>query len=358
MTPLEYAKKCCDTMIDQYPQADLPPEGRFTYHAGVFLSGMERTFLLSGEEKYSDYIHKWLDLNVSKDGVVRGVTGKTLDELEACNLVIRFYKNGEEYFKKVLDRYVPTYLTWPCNQYGGFWHMERFPNQMWLDGLYMAGPLAVQYGLMEGKEEYIQLIHCQLELMWKYIRDEETGLLYHAWDASGKEDWADPVTGCGPEFWGRALGWYLVASADMSEMLPENHPLRQDFLDKAVSLAKAVAKYQDEETGLWYQVVNKGSEPGNWLETSCSCLYVYGLANLVRRRLLGTEYKAAAIKGYEGILKHKIDYTEDRVIVKDVCIGTGVGDYTHYINRPTKDNDLHGTGAFVLMCTEYEKMNR
>lgn len=356
MNALEYAKKCCDTIINTFPDADLPPVGKFHYHAGVFLSGMERTYLLSGEEPYNTYIKKWIDLFVDEAGELKGADTKTLDDIEPCNLLLRYYKNGEARYKRVLDQLVPLFLTWPCNRKGGFWHKECFPNQMWLDGLYMAGPISVQYGLIENKREYIELIHKQLMLMWDNMRNAEKGLLYHAWDESGAEEWADAATGCSPEFWGRAIGWYLVAAADISEMLDDGDPLKRDFTDCAVSLAKAVSNFADSETGLWYQVVDKGGRADNWPETSCSCLYVYGISNLLRRGLLDIKYYAVAEAGYNGIISNQITCTKDRLVVRDVCIGTGVGDYPYYINRPKTDNDLHGAGAFVLMCTEYHKL--
>lgn len=356
MTMLDYAKKCCDTVMKKFPQAELPPVGKFHYHAGVFLSGMERTYLLCGEEKYNQYIKTWIDCYVDAEGDIDGVDAETLDDIEPCNLLIRYYEGGEARYKQVLDKLAPLFLKWKCNTVGGFWHKEEFPNQMWLDGLYMAGPLAVKYGLMTGQMNYIELIHKQLKLMWENMRDEQSGLLYHAWDESKQEGWADSKTGCSPEFWGRAIGWYLVAAADISEMLPDENPFKKDFTDYAVSLAKAVCNYQDAATGLWFQVVDKGDVSGNWTETSCSCLFVYGISNLIRRGLLSKECCAVAEKAYAGIIEHKTELCGDELIIKDICIGTGVGDYAHYINRPRTENDLHGTGAFVLMCTEFQKL--
>ena len=356
MTAIEYAKKCCDTMMNQFPEAELPPVGKFHYHAGVFLSGMERTYLMTGDERYDQYIKKWLDYYVDKDGNIAMADVSTLDDIEPANLLIRYYENGEKAYKKTLDKMVPMFLDWKCNQKGGFWHKECYPNQMWLDGLYMAGPLAVRYGLMTGKEEYIALIHKQLMLMWENIRDEKTGLLYHAWDESKKAEWADKKTGCSAEFWGCAIGWYVVAASDISEMLPDTSPYKKDFTECADRLVKALCRFWDKQAGLWYQVVDKGNRKDNWTETSCSCLFLYGISNLLRRGLLSDEYRPIADSAYRGIINNKIDVNDDVLIVNDVCVGTGVGDYEYYINRPKIQNDLHGTGAFVLMCTEYQKL--
>jgi unsaturated rhamnogalacturonyl hydrolase len=358
MTSIEYAKKCCDTIMNKYRDAELPPAHMFHYHAGVFLSGMERTYLLCGEEKYNAYIKKWINRYVDENGNITGVDDKTLDDIEPCNLLIRYVNEGEKRYKKVLDLLTPKFLDWKCNIYGGFWHKEYHPDQMWLDSLYMAGPLAVRYGLLTGQDEYIKLIKKQLLLMWNNMRDKDTGLLYHAWDVSRKADWADNDTGCSPEVWGRAVGWYLVAAADISEMLPEGSDDQKCFEDCAVKLGKSLLKFQDERTGMWYQVVDKGGLEGNWIETSCSCLFTYGLANLIRRGILEAEYITYVDKAYNGIIEYGTRMLDSGLIVKNICIGTGVGDYNYYINRDVAENDLHGAGAFTLMCTEYYKMKQ
>lgn len=357
MNALDYAKRCCDNIMKKFPKAELPPTYKFHYHAGVFLSGMERLYHLCGDEKYSEYIKSYLLQWIDAAGELHGAEEDMLDDLQPCILLYRFADAGNLPFQKVLNDKVPLFLNWKTTSEGGFWHKSHYQNQMWLDGFYMSGPLVVKFGLKNNKRQYIELIHKQLILMWNHMYDENTGLLYHAWDESKESPWANPETGCSPEFWGRAIGWYLVACSDISELLSDDDPLKKDFTDRAVQLATALVKYQDEETGLWYQVVNKGNELGNWLETSCSCMYTYGLSNLLRRGLLDEKYRANADKAFNGIIHHRTSDENGSLIVKGTCIGTGVGDYEHYINRSTVDDDLHGTGAFVLMCTEYEKLN-
>lgn len=356
MKPIDYARHCCDTIMRKFDAPDLPPAPHFHYHAGVFLSGMERLFLLTGEEKYSEYIKKFLDTYVDDEGVLHHIQDESFDDLQACNLMYRFY-DDEPRYRKVLDTHLPLFLKWRSNDLGGFWHKYNCPDQMWLDSLYMAGPLGVRYGLIKGDERYIDVIHTQLKLMWDNMRDENSGLLFHAWDYSKKASWVARENGCSAEIWGRALGWYVVASADISEMLGDN-PKAAEFREHAVELVNALLKYQDEKTGLWYQVTDKGDCAGNWTETSCSCLFLYGLCNLIKRGILDKSYVKYADRAYNGIIENKTHLDGENLIISDICIGTGVGDYEHYINRPTTENDLHGTGAFVLMCTEYEKMKR
>lgn len=356
MKALDYAKLCCDTMMRKFNASELPPVLHFHYHAGVFLSGMERYYELIREEKYSRYIRAYLDTYVDSEGNLNHIEKESFDDLQPCNLMYRFY-DIEVRYRKVLDEHLPLFLNWKINPLGGFWHKGNRKNQMWLDSLYMAGPLAVRYGLLTNQRKYIEIIHTQLELMWKYMRDEKTGLLYHAWDYDKEAVWADSVSGCSPHFWGRALGWYVVASADISEYLGDDH-MAVDFTNHAHKLVESLLNFQDERTGMWYQVVDKVAYDGNWLETSCSCLFLYGLCNLIRRRIIDEKYVVYADKAFNGIISEKTRLEGDDLIISDICIGTGVGNYEHYIKRPTTENDLHGTGAFLLMCTEYEKMKQ
>jgi unsaturated rhamnogalacturonyl hydrolase len=184
------------------------------------------------------------------------------------------------------------------------------------------------------------------------MTDPATGLLYHAWDDSKQAKWANPETGLSAEFWGRAIGWYAVAILDILDCLPADYPKRQEFIDAEIDIIKALVRYQDESTGLWYQVVNRGDDPANWHETSCTSLYTYSISKAIKTGILGREYETYAKKGYEGVI-NSLTYEGEELIVSNICIGTGVGPYEFYLKRPTVANDLHGMGAFVLMCSEY-----
>lgn len=357
MSVLNYARLCCDTMMKKYPlPADIPPTPRFHYHAGVFLSGMERVYELCGEKKYDDYIRGYIDTYVDEDGRLTHANLDQLDDIQPCTLMYRLC-DDEPRYRKVLDEVVPRLLNWKTTPVGGFWHKDICPDQVWLDGMYMSGLLGVRYGLLTGKREYLEIMHKELEVMWRNMRDETTGLLYHAWDYSKKAEWANKESGCSSFFWGRALGWYAVAAADLSEYL-EGDPLQADFTDHALRLVRSLLRYQDEKTGLWYQVVDRVGASDNWTETSCSCLFLYGICNLIRRGILEESYVENVKKAYEGIIKNKTRMEGDTLIISDICIGTGVGDYEFYVNRPTSENDLHGTGAFLLMCSELERLKR
>jgi unsaturated rhamnogalacturonyl hydrolase len=353
-TALDYAKMGADTLICKFSVEELPPKNRFHYHQGVFLSGMERTWLLSGEKKYRDYIKGWIDYYIDGDGRVRfDEHARQFDDMQPAILLYNLYREtSDPRYKKVLDDFAPMVEMWPTNAQGGFWHKYDRPNQMWLDGLYMIGPYSVMYAHYFDKPYFFETIYQQMNLMRRNMTDSKTGLLYHAWDDSRVIGWADKKTGLSAEFWGRAIGWYAVAVMDILDYLPPEHPRQHEFISAGLDIINALVRFQDEESGLWFQVVDKGDRPGNWLETSCSSLYTYAIAKAIKKGLLHKSYAKYIHRAYQGIIK-SLTFEGENLIISNICIGTGVGDYEFYIKRPTVQNDLHGMGAFLLMCTEY-----
>lgn len=353
--PISYAMEACDTIMRKFKAEDLPPKPQFHYHAGVFLSGMIKTYHLCKDEKYFQYVKDFVDFYVDKEGEVHH-SRFHMDDMQAGVLMYDLYeRTGEEHYKKALTKLVNIVIEQKRNPEGGFWHGIDTVDQMWLDSLYMGGPIVAQYGQMFNRPLCFEVCAYQAWLMEKSCKDEKTGLLYHAYDYTRSMPWADPVTGKSPEFWGRAMGWVPVAIEEDLDYIPEDFGKRGEMIRIVTDLLKALVPYQDEETGLWYQVVNKGYDPRNWLETSCSCLYVAALCKAVRKGYLDKSYLKFAKKGYEGII-NRLKWDEKGIIVDNVCIGTGVGDYEHYLNRPTHANDLHGMGAFILMCQEAEQV--
>ncbi|MED5098716.1 MULTISPECIES: glycoside hydrolase family 88/105 protein [Niallia] len=352
LTPIQWAEKACETIMTKFEAEQLPPE-RFHYHQGVFLSGMEKCWKETKKDKYFTYIKKWVDSHVREDGSVTKLKTDELDDMQPGVLLFNLYEQtGDERYKKALYHIVPLLKTLKCNPSGGFWHKEHYPNQMWLDGLYMGGPIAVQFAKAFGETEYADMITHQALLLEKHTKDPDTGLLYHGWDETKAAEWADPITGAAPEFWGRAIGWVPAALLEILEYLPEDHKDKKALTSMLQDLLIALTKYQDSNSGLWYQVIDKGHLSDNWLENSCSSLFVHAIAKAVRLGYLEDKYLPFAQKGYQGVIDTLKYDTNGNLIIGNICIGTGIGDYQHYIARPTSENDLHGAGAFILMCVE------
>jgi unsaturated rhamnogalacturonyl hydrolase len=351
-SPIEWAELACEALMSKYEPEQLPPD-RFHYHQGVFLSGMQKCWSITGKPKYFNYIKRWVDSEVQGDGTEINFRKDELDDIQPGVLLFDLYEQtGDERYKKALHTLVPLLKSWPTNPSGGFWHKGHYPNQMWLDGLYMAGPIAVQFGKTFGESEYFDRMAFQAILMEKHTKDPNTGLLYHGWDETKSAQWADPVTGMSPEFWGRAIGWYPVALLEMFEYLPDDHKDKPALVKILQDLLIALTNYQDAESGMWYQVVDKADRPDNWPENSCTSLYAHAIAKAVRMGYLDEQYLKYAWKGYQGVIDTLTFDDNGHVVIGSICIGTGIGDYAHYIARPTSENDLHGAGAFILMCVE------
>lgn len=353
---IELAKNSCDTMMRKFKPEELPPVHKFHYHQGVFLSGMMKTYEVCCEEKYIDYIKAWVDSIIWEDGSIHDFDPGMLDDIQPGILLFKLYeRSGDKRYKTALETLMPILKNWKKNEYGGFWHKEWHPNQMWLDGLYMAGPLEAEYAAKFNSSEFLETAIDQIFIMEEHIKDPQSGLLRHAWDSSKEEAWSDPETGLSPEVWGRAMGWYVVAVLDILEHTPTDNPRYDDIVKLENKMLKAVIKYQDSSSGMWYQLPVKGDCEGNWLETSCTSLFAYAIAKAIRMGVLEHEYKENAVKALYGAEKHSIEYDSDNLLIKRVCVGTGVGDYDFYIKRPTSINDLHGAGAFLLMCSELSR---
>ena len=354
MTPLDYAKAACDTMMRRFSAPDLPPKGHFHYHQGVFLSGMHGVWQLTGERKYFDYIKAWVDSVFDENGGIRACSFADLDDIQPGILLFSLLDETKDgYYEKCLASVYEEVKAIPRNSQGGYWHKTGTPDQMWLYGLYMAGPFCAEYAYRYDLPALTDETIHQALLMKQVTWDEKTGLMRHAWDGRFEAPWADPITGRAPEFWGRSMGWVPVALLNELDFIPADHPGFGAVQEMAVDLLKALCRYQSRD-GRWYQVVNKGGQEGNWLENSCSCLYVAALCKAVRRGMMERDFLDAARRGYAGVIG-SLARDGDDLLIGNVCVGTGVGDYAFYCARPTSVNDLHGVGAFLLMCVEMQQ---
>lgn len=369
LTPLEYGKMACDTMMRRYDVNELPPPtyGRatFNYHQGVFLTGMSRVYNLCKDPRYLDYIQRWAKATQNEDGTIFEPEGadwislRTLDYRQPANVLFFLHEQtGDPHYVELLKYLTEDlYHNYPRNEYGGFWHFFTTPGQMWVDGLYMAGVLLVHYGHLTSQPEYIELGIQQIFLMYEHMRDPVSGLLFHGWDPTYQASWADPVTGCSPIIWGRACGWFVLAIADMLDYIPQDHPQRERIIAIQREFIDCVVKCQSAE-GRWYEVTDKPEAEGNWPENSSTCLFIYSICKGIRQGYVDEKYLANATRAYERIIETLLPAPEGEFSLGDICIGTCIddGDYAHYINRPRTENDLHGVGAFLLMIGELAQL--
>ena len=249
---------------------------------------------------------------------------------------------------------------YPKNSLGGLFHMPETPYQMWLDSLYMAGPLCVKYATLTGDTYFYELTIKQALIMRDKLTDSASGLMFHAWDESKEAQWADKETGCSKIIWGRALGWVVVALPQIISMLPDSYKEKAELINMQKNLITNLVKFQDKKTGMWFQVTDSPDKEGNWLETSSTCLFAKGILSSIELDIIDEIYAKNAIDAFNGVIENFYKVNDGEVSIEGICVGTGVdeGNYEHYINRPTTANDLHGGGTFLMMCAEMENFNR
>ena len=196
--------------------------------------------------------------------------------------------------------------THPRISNGGFWHKQIYPHQVWLDGLYMAGPFLAEYGKRFDEPSLFDEAALQLTTAWDDLIDEESGLLYHGWDESREQRWADPVTGRSPHFWSRSIGWYMMAMIDVLDFLPEDHHQRAEIIEQLNHIATAIEKYRDPVTGMWYQVTDLGEREGNYLESSGSIMFIYSWVKGAQKGYLPDAFLQKGTEAYDQFLEQFI----------------------------------------------------
>lgn len=352
--------------IERWPDGRLqsPTEpSRWEYDLGVLLDGMDATWYNTANQRYFHYIQSSVDALVTPSGTIPtyNASAYTLDNILLGRQLLLLYRvtRNDRYYKaaKLLRAQLASQ---PTNTSGGFWHKKIYPNQMWLDGLYMAEPFYAEYASVFHQPQDFPVITRQFVLMEEHARDPKTGLLYHAWDESKKQAWANPVTGDSHIFWGRGMGWYMMALVDTLPYYPSHDPGRAELLKILRRTAKAVVRYQDPKTGLWYEVLNMPKAPGNYLESSASCMFTYALAKGVRLGYLPASYEQNAERAWRGIKAHflKISPEGEITLTSTVqSIGLGGkpyrdGSYHYYVSSPVVSNDPKGIGALLLAANE------
>ena len=366
-TELPWSQRAAQAAIQRWPDGRWVPAGQrwaWNYELGTLLEGMDSVWLNTADPQYYNYIKASVDQFVSLDG---SIPSWKLEEYQLDNvllgrqLLLLYGVTQDKRYANAAQLLYDQLLHQPRTPSGGFWHKQRYPNQMWLDGLYMAEPFYAEYASTFHHPEAFNDITHQFELIDQHARDPRTGLLYHGWDESKQERWANKQTGDSSQFWARAMGWYIMALVDTLPFYPEDDPGRRQLMAQLERDAAAIVRYQDNASGLWYQVLDQGNREGNYLESSASCMFVYALAKGVRRGYLPHRYLANAERGYRGILSHFVQSSgADVSLTGTVKVGGLGGDpyrdgsYQYYTHEKVVTNDPKGVGAFLLASTEIE----
>lgn len=339
---------------------------KWNYEQGLMLETLRKMFYYTGEQKYFDFIKGNLDQYIDANGNINTykVSEYNIDNIKPAGAVLFLYQiTGEAKYKTAVDSLRKQLDGMPRTKSGGFWHKKIYPYQMWLDGIYMGQPFYAEYAKVFNHPEDFDDVTKQIILIYEKTLDEKTGLLYHAWDESKQQKWADPVTGCSPHFWGRAIGWYVMALVDVLDFLPVEHPNREKIIEILNNVCEALLKVRDSKSKVWYQVLDQGNRKGNYLEASATLMYIYAFAKGYNNGYLPKKFIDEARISYNGALKEFVKLDKDGYYnLYGTCRGAGLGgdpyrdgSYEYYVSEKPRTNDFKGYGPLILASIEIEK---
>ena len=370
-TPLEWSQRLARSEMSRR-SASPSKDARWDYTHGLFAHALQCLSERTGDRAMSDDVANSVSSLIQSDGHIARYNQAdfNLDMVLPGRALLRLNEQkSEERYKIALHELRDQLARQPRTSDGGFWHKNRYPSQMWLDGLYMASPFLAHYGKVFNEPAAFDEVAKQILLMDRHAYDSKSGLYYHGWDEKRAQSWANPQTGCSPNFWGRSIGWYAMAIVDCLDDLPSNHRDTQAVREVFSRLADGVLRYQDPQSGLWWQVMDQGGRDGNYLESSASSMFVDVLAKGIRCGYLSREkYLPAVLKGYAGLVREFIRTDADgRINLTHVCEVAGLGfttssgkprdgSYAYYIGEPIVENDLKGVGPFILAGLEVQSL--
>ncbi|HEY9167660.1 MAG TPA: glycoside hydrolase family 88 protein [Candidatus Kryptonia bacterium] len=357
-----------DALMSRYPKYAVYDTSniKWDYDQALVEHALWNVWNKTGDRRYLNYLKRNIDYFLTPDGNLKTYNFNQfrLDDLLHGRTLLDLYKlTGDRKYKNAVDTLRKQIAEQPRTPEGGFWHKEIYPDQMWLDGLYMAEPFYSEYAEVFDEHRDFDDVARQFILMSKNSLDAVTGLIYHGWDYSRKQKWSDSTTGCSRVFWGRAMGWYIMGLVDVLDYFPKDHPDRRKLLTILRNLSESICKFQDNRTHLWYQVVDQPSRSGNYPEASASAMFMYAFAKGATKGYLPRKYFTISLGVFDGLVSNLMRLDSSGLpSLSNVCTGAGLGgdpyrdgSYEYYVSVPKSDDDFKGDGAFILGAVELEK---
>lgn len=368
--------KILDRYIDQLIEQSTPEcpvwniekiregsKSTWNYIDGCMIKAIIELFLITRNHRYLDFVDAFTGRFVREDGSIESYDPKeyNLDHVNAGKTLFDLYKlTGKEKYRRAMDTVYSQLKEQPRTSTGNFWHKKIYPHQIWLDGLYMAQPFYMQYeaeynGCKNCEDSYQQFLQ-----VYGRMRDPLNGLYYHAYDDSRQMFWCDKVTGLSENFWLRAMGWYAMALIDTMEVMPESMACQKARLNAIYKeLIDAMLPYQDQATGMWYQVVNRGGIAPNYLEESGSAIFAYAIMKSVRLHYLPEEYFKYGQKAFDGICSTYLSEKDGSLQLGGICLVAGLGNtdmregtFEYYMREPVVENEAKGIAPLILAYIE------
>ncbi len=344
----------------------------WNYEDGCVLEGAAQMYGASGEAFYADFVEDYLKYFVMEDGTIDHFhPGKfNLDSIKSGRALFFMYeRTGEEKYRKAIEFLMDRLRDHPRCECGNFYHKDIYPQQVWLDGLYMAQPFYMEYETKYEKKEKYNDIISQFENVQKYMYDAEKGLCYHGYDEAKAQFWADKKTGCSSCFWLRSMGWYLMALVDVTDgMSVEIYEQYRKLVDIYRLLLKGILKYQDKESKLFYQVIDRSDAEGNYTETSGSLMVAYSILKACRMGILLKEkYASVGMEILESVMEKRLEERDGKMHLTGICHAAGLGpednpvrdgSLAYYLSEEVGEDDPKAAGVFMMAYAQYVQLKK
>lgn len=363
---LEWATLVADAQMVHNPElwmADFVKKPKWDYTQALVAKVMLQVYEATEDSAYLAYVYAFADYFVATDGAIRTykLHDYNIDRVNGGNFLYELNRFvPEKRWLSAVELLRSQLLTQPRTAEGGFWHKQIYPHQMWLDGLYMGEVFYARYAYENNLPALYDDIVNQFLVVDKHTRDARTGLNYHGWDESRRQQWADSLTGCSPHFWTRSIGWYLMALTDVLDYLPYDHPQRQELIAILQRVCRSLLRYQDKSTGMWYQITDLPKRKGNYLESTGTAMFCYAMAKGARRGWLDASFLDVARRTFAGLTEHAVRRNSDGTVsLTRCCAVAGLGGkpyrsgtFEYYISEPVRDDDPKGIGPFIMAALE------
>ena len=368
-TYLQQAEEIARSEMAHNPQlwtCDGAAKPKWEYTPTLMARAFVELYTATGDTIYLNHAQQFADQFIGEDGTIMTYKQSlyNMDRIQGGNFLILLNAiHPQPQYVTAIETLRDQLRAQPRTTEGGFWHKQVYEHQMWLDGLFTGTTFYARYAAWKPEPEAWDDIANQFLVVDAHTR-KANGLNHHGWDESHQMGWSDSITGCSPETWGRAEGWYVMALCDVIELMPTDHPQRPQLIAILNRVMDALLQVQDKDTHLWYQVPDRAGEEGNYLESTCSAMYCYAMAKGVRIGAMDKRYKAEAQQVMEGIKAHKIITNEDGTLsLIDCCAVAGLGGnpyrdgtYDYYIHERIRHDDPKGVAPLILACIELSKL--
>lgn len=296
-------------MTDSVIQRTVIPS--YHYSQATLYTGLENVIALTSNATIKAFYRAQIDALVLSNGSIASYdyAKHSLDNYRLGNNILWWYEQtGEEKFKTAAEGIKATLDSHPRNEAGGFWHRDpTYPNQMWLDGIFMADTFYAKYVSLFQPENATAWADIALQYdTIDNVTRKDNKLLVHGYDESKVAVWADPETGAAPLIWARADGWYFMALLEVIALFPSKYTAIRSRLIGYFTEQAAGLKTAQDETGGWWNIMDTQYEDvdGNYIESSASAMFTVGWIRGINRGLLdSTTYGSVAETAYKSLIK-------------------------------------------------------